>query len=686
MIDARSRLLRSGWLLPALLSCVFLGNGLNDIFRNSAVADELGGHMAAGYLYLSTGIYNGGVANFPLGHLIIALPVHLLTDSWELFSAQHLVLFRLPVLLMGLLLGLAVYRFASALLGSAGGLTALALYCFSPNILAHATLATLDLPLTFFVFLTVFALWAYVRRPGLRGMILLSLALGLALATKIQAFLLIPLILVILFLSVAGGKLRPDASWLLLAVIPYLLINLVCSNFPPLSSELLPPVYVHAFRIKLAHATGKLGPQQTAYLFGHYSSSGWWYYFPLAMLFKTPLPTLILLVIGLWERISRDVLLFVLLPAASFLAAAMASSINIGLRHILIIYPFLFIIAAGGALKLWKSRPGKIPAVLLGLACIGQACFIAPHHLSFFNLLAGGPGNGHRILIDSNLDWGQNDLFLERYIEKRGLDLQIDPDPFHPTTGTVAVNVNAFYGIYGGCEEKAYAWLKQLRPVDEVACTWLVYEVPENLKEVQFEGNCGHRDVFRLWAHLRDPERRDEALERGALYLGALNREYAVIHAPAFRFPLAKACIAMTDYGTAIDEFRRLVRDFPRFKGPFGLGCELMVRWKLGMLKFEGREYLDGPQCRSDLSGTPPDVREMLRLSRYLGAAPLFAKVHLGLGAALEARDNFEDAALQYRLALRFRPGDPEAFRGLERLREHHRSGRLKGLQVSGGS
>ena len=146
-------------LIPALACLLFFLNGLNDAFQNSAVADEVGGHMTAGYLYWTSGRYTGGIANFPLAHLLIALPVVLLGRSYELFSEQHLVLFRLPVLLMGLLLGIVLYRFTAGLFGRKAGLGALFLFCLSPNTLAHASLATLDLPIAFFVVLTAYALW-----------------------------------------------------------------------------------------------------------------------------------------------------------------------------------------------------------------------------------------------------------------------------------------------------------------------------------------------------------------------------------------------------------------------------------------------------------------------------------------------------------------------------------------------
>ena len=79
--------------------------------------------------------------------------------------------------------------------------------------------------------------------------------------------------------------------------------------------------------------------------------------------------------------------------------------------------------------------------------------------------LAGGPGNGHRILLDSNYDWGQNDRFLERHVARTGRAYQNDPDPFTPGSGPILVNANALYGLLNG-GPAAYEWLRDVEPVD----------------------------------------------------------------------------------------------------------------------------------------------------------------------------------------------------------------------------
>ena len=90
-------------LIQAALLLCFVGNALRSAIANSAVCDELGAHIPAGYLYWTSGQFSGGLSNFPLGQLLIAAPVHWLGHSYELFSEEHLLLFRLPVIGMGVL-------------------------------------------------------------------------------------------------------------------------------------------------------------------------------------------------------------------------------------------------------------------------------------------------------------------------------------------------------------------------------------------------------------------------------------------------------------------------------------------------------------------------------------------------------------------------------------------------------
>src|SRR6185436_18301178 len=134
-----------------------------------------------------------------------------------------------------------------------------------------------------------------------------------------------------------------------------------------------------------------------AFLLGKQSRTGWWYYFPVVFFFKTPLPLLILFLAGAFYRRTREFALI----AAAILLFAMTASLNIGLRHILPIYAPFSIVAAFGAVALWR-RARLLVIALLAWLVLGVAV-AHPDYLAWFNEVAGR--NPARIAVDSNLDW-----------------------------------------------------------------------------------------------------------------------------------------------------------------------------------------------------------------------------------------------------------------------------------------
>jgi hypothetical protein len=131
-------------------------------------------------------------------------------------------------------------------------------------------------------------------------------------------------------------------------------------------------------------------------------------------------------------------LLFLLLPPAAFFAVAMTATLNIGVRHILPVYPFL-LLAAGPALAwLWERGKSWIAGALLAVAMV-ESLSVYPHYLTFFNRLVGGPRHGHEYLVDSNLDWGQDLKGLKRWMDRQGVD--------HVNLSYFGTADPAYYGI-----------------------------------------------------------------------------------------------------------------------------------------------------------------------------------------------------------------------------------------------
>ena len=615
--------------------------------RNSAVADELGAHIPAGYLYWLSGQYSGGIDNFPLGQLWIALPVKLLGLDYPLFTEQHLLLFRLPVIGLGLVVMWAVHGLSRQLYGRVAGVAAVFLAALSPNLLAHSTLATLDLVTTCAVLVAIVCLYRYAGSPTVARMAWASAALAAALAVKIQAVLLLPIVVLALALAVTRQR-RDDgrspwsmaASWLLLPVTAVIVINLVYLQVPFVDGGLLPEPYIDAFQVKLSHGAGG----HFAYLLGRYSGEGWWYYFPLAIVFKTPLPTLLLVGLGLARRQRVDTLIFVLLPIVLFLGAGMVGQLNIGLRHVLPIYPFLLITAGAGATRLTAGGWRRHLLGVLAAAYVVQALWIAPHHLSYFNVLAGGPRNGHRILLDSNYDWGQNDRFLERHVARTGRPYQIDPDPFIPASGPVLVNANALYGLLNG-GPAAYQWLRDVEPVDRIAYTWFEYRLPDDSES---EKRNQWQRLDRLGGHLQSL-RSDRALDD-----------------PTLRLTLAEAFATVTLYGPAFEEIRTVLRQDPANEAALRLGGELIVRHKLGVLKYRGDEYLTG------FRKPPPAFRleppEVVDLALGTGVGDELSTLYTVLGSSRFSERRLSEAIVATRMAWAMDPANDVARDNLRQM------------------
>jgi hypothetical protein len=161
-----------------------------------------------------------------------------------------------------------------------------------------------------------------------------------------------------------------------------------------------------------------------SFLLGDVSDEGFWYYFPLTFAVKTPLPLLLLLLVRLaWRgaRWDRATAVWIWAPAAVYAAFVLSSRLHIGHRHLLPLYPFLFVAGGHTAARL-LARGGAAraaAAALLAWYAVGTLR-VHPHALAYFNELAGGPAGGHRVLSDSNLDWGQDLPSLAVWLRSNG--------------------------------------------------------------------------------------------------------------------------------------------------------------------------------------------------------------------------------------------------------------------------
>jgi hypothetical protein len=443
---------RAALFIAGLLLLAHLALGARQIFTASPTYDEAV-HLASGYSFWKSGEYTiDSSRNTPLSALIASFPLLILNPdpflqddayrSKNEYAYGDLFLYRNRVpaqrllhtsrlfifIFLSPLLGCLIFKWGRELGGDNCGLGALFLYAFNPNILANAPLIATDFTASFFVLMTLYVLARAVKRESTSGplFLLTGLLFGLALAAKHSAVILLAVVpLCGAFYSRLMG--RPIFSkgqvvaWLLVLLGG---LSAVAMIYGPRQI----PLWWDGLRATISIVGG--GNGRISYLFGESSARGWWYYFPLVFLLKTPLPLLFFMAAcifgGAADKLRRaergELLAFTLAPVLLWMAAACFSHYQIGIRHILPVYPFCCVLGGLAIAEFWNARLGwERWGVRTLLVWYAVGTFrIQPHYLAYFNEAAGGPEKGYKLLTDSNQDWGQELQSLGRFLKEEG--------------------------------------------------------------------------------------------------------------------------------------------------------------------------------------------------------------------------------------------------------------------------
>lgn len=390
------------------------------------------------------------------------------TDAWWAESPGLIRQARLlTALTAGVPLAWLVFAWLARRRGWAVGAIGGGLVAFSPTVLASASLATTDACFACFAVLALAALRRYQSRPGRRSYLLAGAALGLALGAKQSAAVLFGVALTELLLRGPPAR-RPgwtgvDVGLRFAGRVAARLLGLVALAFLvawglygfrtarygsigtsttlpvviPMVADLLPggaaiteffldlgmPLAVDTFVGQMNHAA----EGHFAYLMGMRSRGGWWSFFPVVLAVKSTPAELALMALALglacrpatWRDPARRLWLG---AGLWMLGAGLASRINIGQRYMILIYPLVILLGAdrlgsiAGRRRPWALGAGALLVAWQAAGALG----VAPHYLAYFNSLCGGPMAGHRYLVDSSLDWGQDLPALRRELEARG--------------------------------------------------------------------------------------------------------------------------------------------------------------------------------------------------------------------------------------------------------------------------
>jgi len=481
-------------LAAFLLIFVFLVSVLS-IKDDSLTMDEVA-HLPAGYSYLTQKDMRLNPEHPPLIKDLAALPLLFIKginfpsniQAWQedingqwafgyhfLYHNQNptekmIFWARIPMILVLILLGFYVFKWAKELYGNKAALLSLFLFSFSPTLLAHGRLVTTDVGATIGVFIATYYFIRALQNKSKKDVILAGIAFGIAQLCKFSVILLIPffILLGLVFWLIKLGTFKQTLKILVLVFVTgYILVWPVYQyhvlKYPPEKQFRDTQVFLEAYpdlikkpilwatnkpilRAYAQYLTGVLmvlhrgAFGHTTYFLGEISNLGWKNYFPIVYLIKEPLPLHVLTLIALcyiafkiqkpfWINtfsriknwIKNNFSQFAMLIFIVFYwLTSLFSNLNIGVRHLLPVFPFTFLQVSGAITDFLKESRLKIKCLILAFFILWQTVSVIsiyPHFLAYFNEIMGGPDKGYIYTVDSNLDWGQDLKRLKKWVE-----------------------------------------------------------------------------------------------------------------------------------------------------------------------------------------------------------------------------------------------------------------------------
>jgi hypothetical protein len=419
------------YALLALLLAAVAALAITSVRMDSATADE-GAHIASGYLKLKYGWLDFYAGQPPLSdsHAAVFLTGYdfprVTGDPWTvgrqfLYESGHdphrtLWLGRLPSIAALLALCGLVFAFVGRWTSKPQwALVAAALTGFCPTILAYSRLATNDVFTTFFLFAAMALCLAVLEKPRAGTAILLGVVVACALLTKLTALILGPYLLLLFLWKRAW---RPMAIAAVTAVVVFAATYAIMGRTGPLAGF---KAYAHELSTINYYYSGEHG--QVQYLLGEFSTKGWPHYYLVALGLKVPVAALILIAIAIVFGLRGKApfaLHACLLFIAVFLAALMRSNVDLGVRYAMPLLPFAY-----SAVAIAFSRMQRRAAIFAGVLVawhVAASLVAYPNYISYFNEFVRDARDKDRYLIDSNLDWGQDLIRLDRWCAANHVD------------------------------------------------------------------------------------------------------------------------------------------------------------------------------------------------------------------------------------------------------------------------
>ena len=364
---------------------------------------------------------------------------------------------RTAAAVLTLLTALVVFFGAKEMFGTGPAFIALMLLTFDPNLLAHGALITTDVGLACFMFLSVYMFYRFLNRPSVLRLIATGVAVGLVLAVKHTGLLVLPILFLLAVCEIVLKRndrrvLKTLGSLVLIALIGWVVLWSFYGfryNARPSGLQLNPPLAEYLQGLKPYEARPIVIMAQlhvlpesylygladvkltanyyTSYVLGKIYAHGVWFYFPVAFLIKSTIGVMALLLLTLAVIATRRLdrwreIIFLVVPVIFYLAVAFTVGMNIGVRHILVVYVFLYVLIGGATwILVQKSRKWAYVVGLLLLIHVASSVMAFPNYIPYGNELWGGPSQTYKYLTDSNADWGQQLKSIKQYLDQRGV-------------------------------------------------------------------------------------------------------------------------------------------------------------------------------------------------------------------------------------------------------------------------
>ena len=410
---------------------------------------------------------------------------------------------------------LIVYAWTVQLYGNKAGLFAAFLMAFCPNNLSNAALITTDSYSVLLLLTTMYFLWKFCKTGNKKYFILFSLSAAISQLIKQSLFHLYVLVLVCLFIYYLVNK--PAIRFgvlikylLVFALINWLIINagyyfhesnLTLGNyhfmsnlfqnvqriFPgwlllPFPRPFIEGLDMTKYYDQLGGGFDGLSSFGKVTILGKSATGGsFWYYYFVSIFFKTPISYLILFAASLIALMRHGSLkkfiqneLFLLIPVLYFLVVfSFFYKTQCGIRHIIFIYPFLFI-ATGGLIPLLKNIFSKTAVTVLSIFLVVSVLRYWKNYYPYTNEFIPDKKMAYNYVGAGNLEFLQGSFFLRDYLKKHP---DVKPVTEEPQTGTFIINTEDYLDIWN---RHSYDWISHIKPSGQVAYNWLLITVEEN--------------------------------------------------------------------------------------------------------------------------------------------------------------------------------------------------------------